>query len=113
MGMSFQRHGLELPGIVVVVGPMLNPFESRDTEPQFIFRSAANEQLGPFTGCFYLPISLHEKWQVPMQRRIAGHMPPKKIWLGQRRVQDELTSDRVSEYDSSVGAGPVGSFNKR
>ena len=48
-----------------------------------------------------------------MQRRIAGDVSPEAGWSRQRRIQDELPADRLSEYNPAIGPGPVAGFNDR
>ena len=47
-----------------------------------------------------------------MQCRITSYVPPKQIWFSQCRIQYELSTDRLPEYDSTIGAGWVTALNK-
>ena len=48
-----------------------------------------------------------------MQRRIAGNVSPEEAWPGERRVQDELPTDRLAEYEPAIGIGSVASLDDR
>ena len=58
-------------------------------------------------------MSLEKKRQVAMQRRIAGDVPPEEIRPGQRRVKNELPTDRLPEYDPLIGIGTIAGLNHR
>ena len=66
MGMSIQIHDFELPGLVLYVGPVLNPLESRLAEPLIIHCSASDEQLGLLASHCCLSVLSQEERQVPM-----------------------------------------------
>jgi len=53
-----------------------------------------------------------EERQVSMQCRVACHVSPKQTGIGQRRIQHELSTDRLPENDSTIGAGCVTALDK-